>query len=434
MKSILLTVSLLLILSITCFAQQFHFNALTSEEGLSHNSVFSIAQDYKGFMWFGTRDGISRYDSQRIKTYYVNAYSPNAEANRVNCVYAVGQNLWVGTEVGLFRYAFDKDVFERVRLSRSTTHVWTIKQVSTGDLWISTQDGIYILGQQGQIRHILPKQNIKSICEYRQGAFLVLQDSSPRIINTHGETIVTPALTVVSQEKLAAFRNYIFYKDHRGTVWLGTNGGLLQLDEKAMVFRPVDWFNRLIKTPIRVVRTITEDSAGNMWVGSESGAIVIDKQRRSVQWYDKSFAASPYSLNDRAVYSSYVSRDGTVWLGTYFGGINYTRPLGISFNHLFPDLFGKGLSGKAISQLVEDEKQRLWIATEDGGVTVLDQTTGQYSYHNRSNGLSDNNVHAIYVDKRGVAWIGTFLGGLNRIDPRTGNKQIYIHNRFARSR
>ena len=428
MKLIVLIISGILFIFNQCSAQQFHFNSLTSEEGLSHNSIFSIAQDYKGFMWFGTRDGISRYDSQRIKNYYVNAYSPNAEANRVNCVYAIEKNLWVGTEVGLFRYVVEKDAFEQVRLNRSVTYVWTIKQISTGELWVSTQDGIYILDQQGRIRHILPKQNIRSVCEFRKGAFLILQDSSPRIIDAHGETVVTPTLAVVSQEKLAAFRNYVFYKDRQGAVWLGTNGGLLQLDEKAMVFRSVDWFNRLVKTNVRVVRTITEDSAGNMWVGSEAGAIVIDKQRRTAQWYDKSFAASPYSLTDRAVYSSYVSRDGTVWLGTYFGGVNYTRPTGISFNHLFPDLNGKGLSGKAISQLVEDEKQQLWIATEDGGITVLNQTTGQYTYHNRSNGLSDNNIHAIHVDKSGVAWIGTFLGGLNRIDPLTGRKRIYTHN------
>ncbi|MBD2755148.1 two-component regulator propeller domain-containing protein [Spirosoma validum] len=428
MKPILLTITTLLLLFTKSSAQQFHFNTLTSEEGLSHNSVFSIAQDYKGFMWFGTRDGVSRYDSQRIKNYYVNAYSPNVEANRVNCVYAVGKNLWVGTEIGLFRYVFEKDSFEQVRLNQGATYVWNIKQVSNGELWISTQDGLYILGQQGQIRHILPKQNIRSVCEFRKGTYLILQDSNPRIINSHGETVVTPTLTVVSQEKLASFRNYIFYKDRQGAVWLGTNGGLLQLDEKTMVFRPVDWLNRLVKTNIRVVRTITEDGAGNMWIGSEAGAVVIDKQRRTAQWYDKLFAASPYSLTDRAVYSSYVSRDGTVWLGTYFGGINYARPVGISFNHLFPDPNGKGLSGKAISQLVEDEKQRLWIATEDNGITVLDQTTGNYTYHNRSNGLSDNNIHTVYVDKSGVAWIGTFLGGLNRIDPVTGHKRIYTHN------
>ena len=428
MKRIILIIIILFSVFTKSPAQQFHFNALTSEEGLSHNSVFSIAQDYKGFMWFGTGDGISRYDSQRIKNYYFNVYSPDLEANRVNCTYATGQNLWVGTEVGLFRYVFEKDAFEQIPLEKKLTYIANIKQVSSGELWVSTRDGIYILGAQGRIRHILPKQNIRSICEFRRGTYLILQDGTPRLINESGETVVTPTVDDVGQEKLISFRNYLLYKDQQGAIWLGTNNGILQLDEKTMAFRPVAWFNRLIKSPVRVVRTMTEDSAGNIWIGSESGIVVVDKQRRAARWYDKFFATSPYSLSDRAVYSSCVSQDGTVWIGTYFGGVNYTKPIGISFNHLFPALNGTGLPGKAISQLVEDAKQRLWIATEDGGVTVLDKRTGQFTYHNRSNGLSDNNVHAIYLDKSGIAWIGTFLGGLNRIDPITGRKQIYKHN------
>lgn len=428
LRNILLTVSILIASNIVGFGQQFSFNSLTSDDGLAHNSVFSIAEDYKGFMWFGTRDGLSRYDSQRIRNYYFTVYSPNAEANRVTCIYTVGKNLWVGTELGLFCYNFEKDSFQQIRLSKESRYVYDIKQVSTGEVWVSTQDGIYTLSKRGQLRHILPGQIIRSICEFRKGTYLVLHGSDPRIINAEGETVVSLSIHDGSQEKLASFRNYTVYKDRQGTVWLGTNGGLLQLDEKTMVFRPSDWLNQLIRPKIRVVRTINEDQAGNMWIGSESGIVVIDEQRQTTQRYDKSFATSPYSLTDRAVYSSCVSRDGTIWLGTYFGGVNYARPVGKSFNHLFPGLNGKGLSGKAISQLVEDGKNRLWIATEDAGVTVLDKTTGQYTYHNQSNGLSDDNIHTIYLDKSGVAWIGTFLGGLNRIDPISGKNRVYRHN------
>ena len=427
-KCTLLIIILLVITETVCMAQQFYFSSLTSEDGLSHNSVFSIAQDHKGFMWFGTRDGVSRYDSHQIKKYLFTVYSPGLEANRVTCIYAVGQQLWVGTEVGLFRYLFEKDSFEQVVLSKEPTHILDIKQVSTGELWVSSPNGIYRLGRQGQIRHILPKQNIRSICEFRKGTFLVLQGVEPRLINAEGETLLALAVHDDGQEKLASFHNYTVYKDRRGGIWLGTNGGLLQLDEKTMAFRPIDWLNRLLIRKIRVIRTINDDDAGNLWIGSESGVVIIDRQRQTIQRYDKSFAPSPYSLTDRAVYSSCVGRDGTIWLGTYFGGVNYARPAGKSFDHLFPALNGKSLSGKAISQLVEDDKQRLWITTEDAGVTVLDQTTGRYTYHNRSNGLSDNNVHAIHVDKSGVVWIGTFLGGLNRIDPLSGQKRIYTHN------
>lgn len=429
MRNSIVTIILLCFFDAKCVAQQFHFNALTSEEGLSHNSVFSITQDHKGFMWFGTRDGVSRYDSQRIKNYYLNAYSAGAEANRVNCLYTVGQELWVGTAVGLFRYLFDKDEFVPVVLGNVPVHVSEIRRTSTGDLWVGSRNGVYILGKQGQVRHILPKQNVHAICEFRRGSFLILQNNNPRVINAEGETVVTLTVNDTSHRKTPTFRDYTFLKDRGGAIWMSTEADLLRLDEKTMVFQPVDWFSRLVKGRVRIIRTVTEDRAGHVWIGGESGVVVVDKQRQTAQWYDKSFTASPYGLTDRAVYSSCVSRDGIVWLGTYFGGVNYATPAGTSFDHLFPATGGKTIAGKAISQLAIDGKKRLWIGTEDGGVSIRDPATGQYTYHNRKNGLSDDNVHAIWLDKSGVAWVGTFMGGLNRIDPLSpGRNRVYMHN------
>ena len=408
-------------------AQPVNFSSLTSDDGLAHNTVFSITQDHKGYMWFGTRAGLSRYDSQRIKNYYFTIKSPRQETNRINCVYAVGQQLWVGTPMGLFRYLFEEDRFVRVPLSQQSDFVAGIKQMSTGELWVHGENGIHIVERSGQIRHILPRQTIHSICEFRTGTFLLVEQNKPRLINADGDTILELTIDDNGREKAAAALNYGIYKDRRGGFWLGTNRGLLQLDEKTMTFRSVDWFDRLTDFKTWVARTMTEDGAGNMWVGSESGAVVIDSNRQTAQWYDKSFTTSPYAINDRAVYSSYVSRDGTVWIGTYFGGVNYARPVGISFNHLFPAPGGQSIAGNAVSQLATDSRHRLWMATEDAGVTVLDPASGRYTYYNRANGLSDNNIHALWIDKPGVAWVGTLWGGLNRIDLASNAITVYRH-------
>lgn len=428
LRCIILIINWLLFHSWVCAAQLFYFNALTSEQGLSHNSVFSITQDHKGFVWFGTRDGISRYDSQRIRNYHLNAYSTHAEAARANCIYSVGNELWVGTATGLFRYLFDKDEFVPVYLAKNPVNVLIIQRVSTGELWIGSQDGLYILPKHGAIRHILSGRSTHGIQEFRKGSFLILQNNTPYLINAAGETIVTLTTDGGNPEKSHVHRNHKLLKSRSGAVWMSTETDLLQLDEKSMIFRPLDWFGRLVKDRVRVVRTVTEDQAGNVWIGGESGVIMVDSQRRTARAYDKSFTASPYGLTDRAVYSSCVSRDGMVWLGTYFGGVNYTKPVGVSFEHLFPATDGQTIAGKAISELTIDGQERLWVGTEDGGISVQDRVTGQYTYHNRSNGLSDNNVHAISIDKSGAAWVGTFLGGLNRIDPVTGKKRVFLHN------
>lgn len=408
-------------------AQQFYFNHLTSEEGLSHNSVFSIAQDYKGFMWFGTRDGLSRYDSQVIKTYDFGGHNPGVEANRVNCVYADGRELWVGTDVGLFQYNFAADAFRPVPLGPAATQVLSIRRTADGALWVGGSDGIRIISRRGAVRHVLPGQAIQAMCEFRRGAVIVLQEGQARILNAEGGILATPTMDPSGPEGATSMQCSAVFADHEGRTWLGTNGNLLLLDEPALRFRPVPWFRQLLKAPVHIIRTISEDHAGNLWLGSESGAIVVDKARRHAQWFDQSFAAAPHQLPGGAVYSSCVGADGTVWLGTYFDGVSYTKPAGVAFTHLFAAGPGRSLAGKAVSQVCEDEQQRLWIGTEDAGVSVQDRATGHYRYYNRQNGLSDNNVHALLVEPKGPAWVGTFLGGLNRLNPATGATTIYQH-------
>ncbi len=425
LKHILLISSTLYLTIGSVAAQLFNFNALTSDDGLAHNTVFSITQDHKGFMWFGTRAGLSRYDSQHIKNYYFSIKSPRQETNLINCVYAVGENLWVGTPMGLFRYIFAQDRFVQIPLGREPAFVSGIKKMSNGELWVNSRNGIYRIKPDGRVKHILPRQNIHSSCEFRTGTFLIVEYNKPRIINADGETILELTIEDYGREKGRGILEYGMYKDRRGGIWLRTNRGLLQLDEKTMAFRPVAWFDELTKFKTWVTRTMTEDKAGNMWVGSESGAVVIDSNRQTAHWYDKSFTTSPYAINDRAVYSSYVSRDGTIWIGTYFGGVNYARPTGISFNHLLPAPGGESIAGNAVSQLAIDSRHRVWMATEDAGVTVLDPATGRYTYYNHSNGLSDNNIHSLWMEESPVAWVGTLWGGLNRIDLVTGAITVF---------
>ena len=381
LKVVILIVSALWSTSNLILAQPFSFNALTSDDGLAHNTVFSITQDHKGFMWFGTRAGLSRYDSQHIKNYYFSIKSPRQETNLINCVYAIGENLWVGTPMGLFRYIFAQDRFAQVPLDREPAFVSGIKQMSNGELWVNSRNGIYRVKPDGRVKHILPRQNIHSSCEFRTGTFLIMEHNAPRIINADGETILELTIEDDQREKARGILEYGMYKDRRGAIWLRTNRGLLQLDEKTMTFRRVEWFDKLTRFKTWVTRTLVEDKAGNMWVGSESGAVVIDSSRQTAQWYDKSFTTSPYAINDRAVYSSYVSRDGTIWIGTYFGGVNYARPTGISFNYLFPAPGGASIAGNAVSQLATDGRHRVWMATEDAGVTVLDPATGRYTHY-----------------------------------------------------
>lgn len=321
----LLIISLFYLQSYSAVGQQLYFDRLTSREGLSHNTVYCIAQDHKGFMWFGTRDGLSRFDSQRVRTYSLHVHHPAVESNRIHSLFADGQLLWIGTAMGLFRYDFALDSIVRVPLDREQIHVADIRRTSSGDIWLCGPDGIRILNQRGAIRHILPGQNIRTVREFRKGAYIVSQGGNLNLVNGEGDILLKLTVDDGNREQSSSFRDYPLYRDRHGTVWLGTNSGLFQLDERTMTFRAVEWMTQADVAHIRVIRTITEDKAGNLWVGSESGALAVNQKTRSVRPYDQSVFAMPNTLSDRSVYSSYVSRDGTLWLGTYFGGVNFAR-------------------------------------------------------------------------------------------------------------
>lgn len=397
--------------------QPFYFSTLTSEQGLAHNSVFNITQDYKGFMWFGTRDGISRYDSHQIKNYSFGVYNPDTEGNRVNRLYASGRDLWVGTATGLFRYDMGQDRFVPVPIRKEPLYVTEIQRVSSGDLWVGSRDGIYVFQQKGGIRQLLPGRHVHAICEFRRGTFLVIDGTKPLLINAEGEVIFRPAVEQTEPINTLANRHFPIFRDRRGSIFMGANQGLLQFDEQTMTFRRAEWFTKLTQGRVRVIRTMNEDLAGNLWVGGESGIVVVDKARQSVEWYDPSLTTSRHRLNDRAIYTSHIGHDGTVWLGTYFGGVNYARPVGVPFRHLFPATDRRSIAGKAVSVLTQDGQGRLWVGSEDAGLTIRNEQTGRYTVLDRSTGMSDDNIHALLVEKSGVAWVGTLLGGLNRIDP-----------------
>lgn len=381
-------------------------------------------------MWFGTRDGISRYDSQRIKNYSFGSYNPDTEGNRINRLCATDQELWVGTATGLYRYEMGRDRFVPVPLRKQPLYVTEIQRVSSGDLWVGTRDGIYIRQTKGGIRQLLPGRHVYAICEFRRGTFLVMDGTKPLLINAEGEVILEPPVEQSEPVNALTNRQFPIFRDRRGSIFMGTNQGMLQFDEQTMTFRRAEWFMKLTQGRVRVIRTMNEDQAGNLWVGGESGMVVVDKARQSVQWYDPSLTTSRYSLNDRAIYTSHVGLDGTVWLGTYFGGVNYARPVGVPFRHLFPSTDLRSIAGKAVSTLTQDEQGRLWVSSEDAGLTIRDERTGRYTVLDRSTGMSDDNIHALLVEKSGVAWVGTLLGGLNRIDPiadRTTSPTIRVY-------
>ena len=403
------------------FAQKYYFKNISPVEGLSHSSVFCITQDYKGFMWFGTREGLNRYDSQHIKTYYFKSASPTVEASRINVVQAADEELYVGTGTELLQYDFTKDQFDRVRLPGDSIVFINDLASSRVGVLVGTQNGLFLLKKDRTVRQLLKNQNVRKLVEYKRGVWMILTGNTLRLLTLNGETILS--ISTANLPNATHFET--IYKDTEGQIWAGTNRGLLGLDTQKMQFTKPEWFG----AEEVLVRTIAEDKERQLWIGTETGAYLYAKKSGQLTYYEQSFEQSPNHLADKSIYASFVSAEGIVWLGSYFGGVNYALPENHSFEYLFPERDARTISGKAVSQIVADAAQNLWVATEDGGVTVFDKNLVYQKSYDATNGLSDNNVHAVFPESSGTTvWIGMFSGGLNRLDVKTGRISTFTHD------
>ena len=273
-------VYLLILFFTSASGQDITFDHLTEENGLSSNSVISIAQDANSFMWYGTRYGLNRYDGRQFKIYrHHTGDSTGLPANIIFAIYADTRKiLWVGTSSGLCRYDPKKDCFERVPLTPGRLeNVNDIFEDRAGRLWIASGSGLYLQAdslfhfrkftyEQGQ----LAGHSARSIFQDKQGNIWVgTSNGLSRIRETDGEFRFE---TFRHEERNPASlsMNYItsLSEDLSGRIWIGTQNAGID------IFNPVTNTFTHLSQPVLVhnfVRSIIRSKAGRMWVGTQEG-------------------------------------------------------------------------------------------------------------------------------------------------------------------
>lgn len=401
------------------------FDKITTRQGLSHSTVYSIAQDAKGFIWIGTREGLNRYDSYGIKTYYCNPEDADGlDSNQITAMLSSRDGtLYIGTSIGLNIYNQDKDLIKNIKYKdEAIGSVNQIFEASDQSMYICSDKGLFVLNKKRQVKQLTTGSRALAINEYKKNVFWLAANENILLINQYGEQIKKYKYLQKAGNPLKTANNTsCIFKDSAGEIWVGTvrNGVYHYIPEKD-IFKPIVPTHKDNPIEVNVVRAISEDNQGNLWIGTESGLFIYDKRTRQFSHYTQDFDNSSRALNDKAIYSIYKGQEGIMWIGTYFGGVNFVSPREKGFYKLISDGGEKALSGKAVSQIIEDNKGNLWIGTEDGGISIYDQKNDSFKYFthlfNNKNSISCDNVHAIHNDGKGNIWIGTFLGGLNKYD------------------
>jgi PAS domain S-box-containing protein len=440
------------------------FTHLTSEQGLSHNAVKCILQDSQGFMWFGTQDGLNRYDGYTFTVYRHLRSDPNSLSN--STITALYQDrsgtLWIGTVMGLDSFAGGAASF--IHYPAVAEQVGAIYEDATGILWIGTAgSGLFrydrAAGQFTQYTHdpansnSLSDDDVMAIYEDSSGTLWVgtaygglnaFDRATERFTRYHHDSADPHSL---SYDQVTTI-----YEDDSGVLWVGTGsyyevevGGLNVFDrtpghasEGGAYASERGTFTRYLHDPHNPhslsnnhVRAIYEDQTGILWIGTDDGLNIFDRTTDSFVGYHHD-PLNPRSLGDSPITVIYEDRAGTLWFGTDGAGVSKYARVKEKFARYQPDpLDPNSLSGAEVGALDEDHTVTLWIGIQGGGLDSLNRATGRFTHYSHDpddpHSLGHDHVKALYEDHEGVLWVGTNQG-LDRLDRATGQFWHYVHD------
>jgi len=383
------------------------FDHISIEQGLSQSSVRVIFQDSRGFIWFGTEDGLNRYDGYTFKIYKPDPDASNSLSDRwiTSIVEDKEGYLWVATRLGgLNRYDPRTEQFihflhnDRNPSSLSNNHINVVYLDKDDNLWIGTTNGL---------------------------------DKFDRTSNTFKHYFYNrPEKEGSSGKNVTAI-----HQDSLGRLWVGTTaGGLIRLNPENDTFiayqNHPDNPNTISHSHITA---IVEDENDILWVGTRSGLNRFDPHTGQFQRF-LHIENDNSSLSGNTINVLFVDVTGNLWVGTA-SGLDRLNTTHEGFIHYRNDpTFSKSLSHDYILSIHEDRGGVLWFGTYGGGVNKYDRNRDNFSYYRHDpkdpNTLSANFIFPIYVDAKGYAWVGTLGEGLNRFNWFTDEVIRYQHNPY----
>ncbi len=432
------------------------FEHLSIEQGLSQSSVNCILQDRRGFMWFGTEEGLNRYDGCEFRVFKAGAGNSStgsagsAAAGHIShsTVWTLfedsGGGLWIGTWDGLNRFVFETETFLHYKAGSpgsgglSGGNIQAVCEDNLGNLWIGTENsGLNRMNRRnGAFKHYrsvpadpgsLSHDSIR--CLFADGEdhlWIGTANGLNRLDISRGT--FTHYLSHPGRPGTLSNKDIrSIFRDENGTLWVGTASGLNRWQPKTGTFRR---FIQPIPPPGEspgfksdFVWSIAGDKKETLWLGTDGGGLIRFDVRTGVFSPFRRGPGGDGRLSSDTVQVVYRDRAGLLWLGTRGGGINTFAPGRYKFPHFHsqPGTAGS-LSNNSVWTIYRETSGQTWIGT-GGGLNLRNPETGKFTVFRGARGksgaggsLSDDDVRVVYVDRAGTLWAGTYDGGLNRFD------------------
>ena len=429
------------------------FEHLSMEHGLSHKGVFGIIQDQNGFMWFGTFDGLYKYDGYSYTVYKNDPQDlQSLSDNRISSIIEDQTGvLWVGSYGGgLDKFDRDKETFTRYQHnpndsnSLSENGIITLCEDRAGVLWIGTYGALNKFDREKETfthyKHnpsdpqSIGINEVLTIYEDRKGVLWIgTNGGGLNKFDREKETFTHYKHDPSDINSLGNNRVHSIYEDQSGVMWIGTNnGGLNKFDrEKETFIHYTHDPNNSNSISSNFVGDIFEDRLGILWIGTNDGGLNKYDREKGIFTHYKHDPNDPQSLSDNRVLSFCKDKSGILWIGTNVGPNKVVKGKE-SFIHYNHDPSNpQSLSNNSVYSIYEDQFGVVWVATFGGGLNRFDRGNDSFTHYkhdsNNPKSLSDNRVLSIIEDSFGMLWIGTIGGGLNKFER---DKEIFTHYRY----
>lgn len=446
----------------TALAQshRLRFDTVGRSEGLSQVSILAVLQDRRGFLWLGTQDGLNRYDGYGMTVFRHDPDDPaSLSESWVNGLYEDRDGaLWIVTrQPGVLnrfdpvterftRYLHDPE--DPATLAPSPVNPSALWDDGEGTLWIGTLGaGLLKLDRAtGRVTRLpsgsrgeeeIPGRFVSALVESRAGELWIgtfdagLARRRPALPGS-GERFEVFRHDPEAADGLSHDRVVSITEDRAGNLWIGTGAGLDRFDRATGRFQGFRCTYALVPSSAALPRPVQEDRRGRLWLVSEAGVGRLDPAAGTVVDY-RHDPDVPHGLGRGPVRALQVDRRGDVWVGTEGGGLSLYQPERDGFRvvrHRPGDRYG--LSSDLVTTIFEDRSGLLWIGTTEGGLSKYGIQSNRFTHHASNpfdpQGLADDMVWALLEDRGGRLWVGTLNGGLHRLGP----DREAVQTRFGR--
>lgn len=418
-------------------AQDIKFNHLLVKDGLSQGWVRSICQDRQGFLWFGTGDGLDRFDGYECKVYKNSPSNKNSLSNNnIKKVYEDSKgNLWIGTHEGLNLYNRQLDIIQPI----SSTSQFSIEDISTGNdgnILIASPVGLFSLNVSNySLKLLIPNAYVNTIYRDRKSNIWLGTFNGLFLVNTNEYSYKPFRFDELNHDGSIDNNIRSICQDKQGRFWLGTNSsGLILMEFKNDHLDKPFIKNFFHKTDDKqnispgAILSIIDDQNGKLWIGIENGGLnIIDLKSfcpdRCIFSHFFYNLTDNSSISDNSIHSIYRDNQNTIWIGTCGNGVSYYNKLAYKFKtvrHIPYD--PNSITDNHVNVLYK-EAENLWIGTE-GGLDIWNKRYNTFKHYRHNpkdiNSLGANSVWSVFRDSRENVWIGTWAGGLDLMNEKSG--------------